>query len=132
MTDKKTLLIKRTNVPKYLKESYGIDISNACVERWIRKGVRGCILRCQYVGGCRYIQESDIIEFVENRNHPSYQRPMGEKIEEIRERKRRENQEKRQRIERYDISAENLKKRGITVMPQDDKKESNDSDCITT
>jgi len=108
--------IKRSQLASVLKHERGIDISDSCVERWLRKGVRGKVLPCQFIGGCRYVTEADLTEFLEHKNRPAYQtNPMGEIVRAVRTKEKENKLTQIQRQEGVEQAAANLKQRGIDI-----------------
>lgn len=106
--------LKRSQLAAILKREKGIDVSDSCIERWLRKGVRGKVLPCRFVGGCRYILESDLNEFLENKNRPAYQcSPLGEMVQNYRAKEQREKSKQQRRQKGVEQAAENLKRLAI-------------------
>ena len=57
-------LIKARDLPEWL-ESQGYEaVHRNTVFRWCTVGVRGRILKSHHVGGCRYVYERDVNEFL--------------------------------------------------------------------
>ena len=108
--------IKRSQLASVLKHERGIDISDSCIERWLRKGVRGKVLPCQFIGGCRYVTEADLTEFLEHKNRPVYQTsPLGERVQDFRAKEQQKKLTQIQRQEGVEQAAANLKQRGIDI-----------------